>query len=107
MSFEKKAGGALFTNNERKHENSPHYTGKVELDKEMVKDAVDQINNGAQFAELSVSGWNNVAKKTGVPFIGLKASKKQERDAVQGNTQPAPHFNSQPAPPVSDDKIPF
>jgi hypothetical protein len=103
MSYEKKAGGALFTNNDRKHENSPHYKGKVELDKDMVKDAVNQINNGAQFAEISISGWNNVAKRTGAPFIGLKASKKQDRAEVQVNTQPAP----QPAPVVSDDKIPF
>ena len=103
MSFERKAGGALWTNNERKHDNSPHYTGKIELDKEMVKDAVSQINSGAEFAELAVSAWNNVAKKTGNPFIGLRASKKMEREEVQFSAQPAP----QPAPVVSDDKIPF
>ena len=97
-----KPRGALFQNLKKEKETHPDYRGNIELDKETIKAAVEQVNNGAQFAKLEVAGWNKVGQNAG-DFISLVASKPYVKPEGH-NSQPTP----QPAPqPVHDDKIPF
>lgn len=105
MSQYNKPTGALFINNKKDPgSNQPDHNGNIEIDKETIKAAVEQINGGAQFAKLDLAGWNKEGPNAG-SFISLKASKpyKKPEGADAPNVQaPTP----KPAPSI-DDKIPF
>lgn len=112
MSEYDKPSGALFINqNKVQGSRQPDYTGNVELDKETIRDAVNQVNNGAKFARVELGGWNKVGPRAG-DFISLKASppkpKKEEGATASIQQAPAPTPAPTPAPAQDvDDKIPF
>ena len=101
MSNYDKPRGALFVNNKKEKETHPDHRGNIELDKDMVKSAVEQINGGAKFAKLELVGWNKTGQNAGA-YISLQANKPY----VKPDTIPQPVAT--PAPQVaSDDAIPF
>ena len=100
MSGYDKPRGALFKNNNKEKENHPDYRGNLELDKDLIREAVEQVNNGAKFAKIEIAGWNKVGQNAG-DFISVVASKPY----VKPDT--APQSAPQPTPQINDDKIPF
>jgi len=95
-----KPRGALFVNQRKEKDNHPDHRGNLEFDRDLIKEMVNQVNNGAQFGKVEIVGWNKSSDRAG-NYISVSASKMREKPEDQ--PQPAP----QPAPQTSDDKIPF
>lgn len=96
--------GAIFHNREKQAgSNQPDYTGDIEMDRDLVKMLVEQLNTGAQFAKVRLAGWGRQSDRAG-DFISLKASEPKKKDggAVQ---QPAGQSFAPQA--TSNDAIPF
>ena len=92
--------GVLFSNNKKKTEKQPDFTGDLELSDEVVNDLVDQMSRGVTKPKLSLAGWKKVAKKTGDRFLSLRGSSFEERGGQSGGYSPA---KQEPL----DDDIPF
>ena len=88
--------GVLFVNDRKRKENSPDYTGKLELSEEVISDLVDQQTRGVEKPVVSLVGWKKVSGKTGKTFLSILGNKFEEREG------PAPA----PKPQLADD-IPF
>lgn len=103
MSQYNKPTGALFVNHKKAPgSNQPDHNGNIEIDKETIKAAVEQINGGAQFAKLDLAGWNKEGRNAG-GFISLKASKPYQKQ----ESASAPSVQAPTPAPSNDDKIPF
>ena len=95
--------GALFHNREKQAgSKQPDYTGDIEMDRDLVTNMVDQLNNGARFAKVRIAGWGRQSDRAG-DFISVKASENRPKEGGGQMSQPA----ARPAPQSSDDKIPF
>lgn len=108
QSNEKKGpSGGLWINKDKvAGSNQPDKTGKVELTRELVKELVDQLNDGNEYGIIRLAGWDQVSG-SGSNWTNVKASSitppnKGQRTAPQPNTQ-------SPPPPETEvnDKIPF
>lgn len=97
-----KPRGALFVNSRKEKDTHPDHRGNLELDRDLIKELVNQVNNGEQFGKMEVVGWNKSSDRAG-NYISLSANKPY----VKPDDQPAPQRAPQPAPQTSDDKIPF
>ena len=97
--------GVLFSNNKKKTEKQPDFTGDLELSDEVVNDLVDQMSRGITKPKLSLAGWKKVSRK-GLNFMSLVGSVQRERsqnsyDGTNNNT-PAPGATNK-----DDDSIPW
>jgi len=80
--------GAMFPNDKGDNPARPDMRGEVTI-------------NGTKY---SISGWNNTAKSSGKPYIGLKVSEWRDSAAAPAQqSQPA----AQPQGGAFDDNIPF
>lgn len=80
--------GVLFANKKKTKQNSPDYTGNLELDDEVVNDLVEQVSRGVGKPKIILAGWKKVAKKTGDTFLSLRGSKFEERGSQSGGYTP-------------------
>tara|TARA_R100001440_G_scaffold42760_1_gene62513 strand:- start:281 stop:580 length:300 start_codon:yes stop_codon:yes gene_type:complete len=92
--------GVLFANKKKTKQNSPDYTGNLELSDEVVNDLVSQMERGVEKPKINLAGWKKVAKKTGDTFLSLRGSAFEERGRQSGGYAPA---KQEPL----DDDIPF
>jgi len=70
--------GVLFTNNRKRSDKSPDYTGKLELSDEVLQDLMSQMERGVEKPVLSLIGWKKVSQKTGNTFLSLLGNKFEE-----------------------------
>ena len=70
--------GVLFTNNRKRSDKSPDYTGKLELSDEVLQDLTSQMDRGVEKPVLSLIGWKKVSQKTGATFLSLLGNKFEE-----------------------------
>ena len=91
--------GVLFTNNRKRSEKSPDYTGKLELSDEVLQDLMSQMDRGVDKPVLSLIGWKKMSQKTGAVFLSLLGNKFEENPNNEGSSQ-------QPAGKL-DDSVPF
>ena len=97
--------GVLFSNNKKKTEKQPDFTGDLELSDEVVNDLVDQMSRGVTKPKLSLAGWKKVSRK-GLNFMSLVGSVQRERsqNSYDGTNKNAP---SPGATKQDDDSIPW
>ena len=97
--------GVLFSNNKKKSEKQPDFTGDLEVSDEVVNDLVDQMSRGITKPKLSLAGWKKVSRK-GLNFMSLVGSVQRERsqNSYDGtnNNAPSPAINKK-----EDDSIPW
>ena len=80
MENEKKftATGALFTAKNKRTENSPDYSGSMELEMDVVDDLIAQKNEGISQPKVNLVGWKKVAK-SGVPYLRIISNVEKAR----------------------------
>ena len=77
--------GAIYTNNYKKSQNQPDWTGKVSLDKDLLKELVNKVKANEE-AELRVALWDRTSKngneymyaRLDIPMVQDKPAPKQE-----------------------------
>ena len=78
--------GVLFTNNRKRSDKSPDYTGKLELSDEVLQDLVAQMERGVEKPVLSLIGWKKMSHKTGAVFLSLLGNKFEENPNSDGSS---------------------
>ena len=92
--------GAIYINKYKQNEKQPDWTGKVVLDKKLLKALVEKVKGGEE-AEMRVALWDRTSK------IG-NDYKYARLDIPQQQKQPEPTPVVEEAKPeLSDDDIPF
>jgi hypothetical protein len=99
--------GAIFTNNYKDNEKQPDWTGKVVLDKNLLKALVEKVKSG-QEAEMRVALWDRQSKNgNDYKYARLDIPQPQKKpddfDAEPRPVEPRPVSK----PEISDDDIPF
>jgi len=61
MEERMQSDGMIYTNNYKENEKQPDWTGKVILDKNLLKALVEKIKGGEE-AEMRVALWDRVSK---------------------------------------------
>ena len=61
MEERMQSDGAIYTNNYKQNDKQPDWTGKVALDKELLKALVEKVKNGEE-AEMRVALWDRRSK---------------------------------------------
>ena len=61
MEERMQSDGAIYTNNYKQNEKQPDWTGKVVLDKKLLKALVEKVKVGEE-AEMRVALWDRVSK---------------------------------------------
>jgi len=100
-----KASGALFKNRKTQNERQPDYTGNIEVDGDVVRDLMAQLNEGVKHPKADLSAWIRQSK-SGMNFLSLNSSVFYERNG--GHNRSSNNINTQGS--VSndmDDEIPF
>ena len=98
------ASGILFQNDRKDKPTQPDYTGNIELEPEVIRDLMAQIEEGVEQPKANLVGWRKTGK-TGRPFLSLRGSILRERQAEGGGYQTPASAN--PASADLDDEIPF
>jgi|TARA_R110000824_G_scaffold142662_1_gene309919 hypothetical protein len=95
--------GAIFTNNYKDNEKQPDWTGKVVLDKKLLKSLVEKVKSG-QEAEMRVALWNRQSKN-GNDYkycrLDIPQPQKKSEDTFEEEVKPVNK------PEISDEDIPF
>lgn len=77
--------GAIYTNDYKKNDKQPDWTGKVELSKDLLKQLVEKVKVGG-VAELRVALWDRTSK-AGKEYkyarLDIAEAKKEEAPVVQ------------------------
>ena len=97
--------GAIYTNNYKDNEKQPDWTGKVVLDKNLLKALVEKVKSG-QEAEMRVALWDRVSKNGNAykyARLDIPQPQKKKEDFV-ADPRPVEPVNK---PEISDDDIPF
>ena len=97
--------GAIYTNNYKQNEKQPDWTGKVVLDKNLLKALVEKVKSG-QEAEMRVALWDRVSKNgNAYKYARLDIPQPQKKpDDFVADPRPVEPVNK---PEISDDDIPF
>ena len=111
MTEEYKPRGALFVNRKRNPEtNQPHYNGDLEVDKEILADLNAQAATGISRPKMRLSGWSKEGANAGKYIsIGPSVMEEKPNQAPQNsaNAENRARPTPPPAPPESNDEIPF
>ena len=100
-----KASGALFKNRKKQAEKQPDYTGNIEMDGDVVRDLMAQLNEGVKHPKADLSAWIRKSK-SGMNFLSLNSSIYYERNG--GHNKSSNNSNSQTSGlDDMDDEIPF
>jgi hypothetical protein len=98
------ASGILFQNDRKEKPTQPDYTGNIELEPEVIRDLMAQLDEGVEQPKANLVGWRKTGK-TGRPFLSLRGSIMRERQAEGSGYQSQPPSNTAVA--GLDDEIPF
>ena len=103
MENKAQSDGAIYTNDYKKGDKQPDWTGSIELQKDLLKQLVEKAKAGEK-TEVRVALWDRVAKQSG------KEYKYARMDVAQPKQQPEP----EPVEPQKEsvdenfeDEIPF
>ena len=100
MEERMQSDGAIYTNNYKQNDKQPDWTGKVALDKELLKSLVEKVKNGEE-AEMRVALWDRRSKNgNDYKYARLDIPQPQKK------AEPAPSV-VETKPEISDDDIPF
>tara|TARA_R100001224_G_scaffold13723_1_gene6907 strand:- start:236 stop:538 length:303 start_codon:yes stop_codon:yes gene_type:complete len=100
MEERMQSDGAIYTNNYKQNDKQPDWTGKVVLDKELLKALVEKVKDG-ELAEMRVALWDR-RSKNGNDYKYARLDIPQPQKKVEP-TQPVVETK----PEISDDDIPF
>ena len=98
------ASGILFQNDRKEKPTQPDYTGNIELQPEVIRDLMAQLDEGVEQPKANLVGWRKTGK-TGRPFLSLRGSIMRERQAEGSGYQSQAPANTAVA--GLDDEIPF
>ncbi len=98
------ASGILFQNDRKEKPTQPDYTGNIELEPEVIRDLMAQLDEGVEQPKANLVGWRKTGK-TGRPFLSLRGSIMRERQAEGSGYQSQAPANTAVA--GFDDEIPF
>ena len=101
MEERMQSDGAIYTNSYKENEKQPDWTGKVSLDKNLLKALVEKIKGGEE-AEMRVALWDRVSKNGNEYKYARLDIPQQQRKA-----EPTPPVVEEVTPDVSDDDLPF
>jgi len=105
MADYERASGALFKNRKKQNERQPDYTGNIEMDADVVKDLMAQVNEGVKHPKADLSAWIRQSK-SGMNFLSLNSSIYYERNG--GHNKSSNNSNNQTSGlDDMDDEIPF
>jgi hypothetical protein len=93
--------GAIYTNNYKENDKQPDWTGKVVLDKKLLKALVEKVKVGEE-AEMRVALWDRVSKNGNEYKYARLDIPQQQRKA-----EPTPPVVEEVTPDLSDDDLPF
>jgi hypothetical protein len=81
-------GGAFFANNRKQQQNHPDYRGELRLSQEVVRNLMEQMDQGVQFPAIELSGWKKTSN-SGTVYISLSGKKPYVKDGAgqQGGGQ--------------------
>ena len=99
------ASGILFQNDRKQNERQPDYTGNLEVDREVVTDLWNQMQEGVEHPKANLVGWRKTSKN-GKPFLSLRSDLWRERKSSDNYQAPAGHQNNKQSNDM-DDEIPF
>ena len=100
------ASGILFQNDRKQNERQPDYTGNLEVDREVVTDLWNQMQEGVEHPKANLVGWRKTSKN-GKPFLSLRSDLLKERKEKGGYQAPSGYPNNQNSSNQMDDEIPF
>jgi hypothetical protein len=88
MAGQDREGGAFFANNRKQQQNHPDYRGELRLSQEVVRNLMEQMDQGVQFPAIELSGWKKTSN-SGTVYISLSGKKPYVKDgaAPQGGGQ--------------------
>ena len=98
------ASGILFQNDRKEKPTQPDYTGNIELEPEVIRDLMAQLDEGVEQPKANLVGWRKTGK-TGRPFLSLRGSIMRDRQAEGTGYQSQAPANTAVA--GLDDEIPF
>ena len=101
MEERMQSDGAIYTNSYKENEKQPDWTGKVILDKNLLKALVEKIKGGEE-AEMRVALWDRVSKNGNEYKYARLDIPQQQRKA-----EPTPPVVEEVTPDLSDDDLPF
>tara|TARA_B110001454_G_C12550671_1_gene363432 strand:+ start:352 stop:657 length:306 start_codon:yes stop_codon:yes gene_type:complete len=101
MEERMQSDGAIYTNNYKQNEKQPDWTGKVVLDKKLLKALVEKVKVGEE-AEMRVALWDRVSKN-GNEYKYARLDIPQPQKQVE----PTPPIVEEVTPALSDDDLPF
>tara|TARA_R100001369_G_scaffold26894_1_gene48457 strand:+ start:1042 stop:1347 length:306 start_codon:yes stop_codon:yes gene_type:complete len=101
MEERMQSDGMIYTNNYKENEKQPDWTGKVILDKNLLKALVEKIKGGEE-AEMRVALWDRVSKNGNEYKYARLDIPQQQRKA-----EPTPPVVEEVTPDLSDDDLPF
>ena len=105
MADYERASGALFKNRKKQTEKQPDYTGNIEMDADVVRDLMAQVNEGVKHPKADLSAWIRQSK-SGMNFLSLNSSIYYERNG--GHNKSTNNSNNQASGlDDDDDEIPF
>ena len=96
----KQSDGAIYTNNYKKSATQPDWTGKITLDRDLLKDLVKKVQEGEQ-AEIRVALWDRTSKNNNeYKYARLDLPMKKDETKVEPTPEPEKKE-------ISDDDVPF
>ena len=100
MEERMQSDGAIYTNNYKQNQKQPDWTGKVVLDKKLLKALVEKVKGGEE-AEMRVALWDRTSKNgNDYKYARLDIPQQQKQ------AEPTPVVE-EAKPELSDDDIPF
>ena len=105
MADYERASGALFKNRKKQTAKQPDYTGNIEIDADVVRDLMAQIDEGVKNPKADLSAWIKHSK-AGMNFLSLNASIFYKRN---GGHNKSSNDNDDQSSELDDldDEIPF
>lgn len=96
----KQSDGAIYTNNYKTRATHPDWTGKVILDRDLLKDLVKKVQEGEE-AEIRVALWDRTSKNNNeYKYARLDLPMKKDETKVEPTPEPEKKE-------ISDDDVPF
>ena len=96
----KQSDGAIYTNNFKEKATQPDWSGKITLDRDLLKDLVKRVQEGKE-AEIRVALWDRTSKNNNeYKYARLDLPMKKKETKVEPTPEPEKKE-------ISDDDVPF
>ena len=96
----KQSDGAIYTNNFKAKATQPDWSGKITLDRDLLKDLVKRVQEGKE-AEIRVALWDRTSKNNNeYKYARLDLPMKKDETKIEPTPEPEKKE-------ISDDDVPF